>query len=143
MDALKKDEGTWSCEGKITRPEGEVAHAFTAVTTRTVDGEWFHTTKEWTTPTKRRQEGLLGWDTTANLYKHVEVTSEGTMVMCTAPDITGANIVWTCDATYQGKPAQRCMTETSRGDKQVEAVGEIKMPDGTWKKMANSACKKK
>ena len=107
------------------------------------DAMWLHTSKEWTKPAPRRQEGYVGWDSTANIYKHVEVTTEGTMVLCTTPDVSTANTMWTCEANFQGKPTERRMTESAKSATQVETVGEVKMPDGTWKKMANSTCKKK
>ena len=51
----------------------------------------------------------------ANAFRHVEVTSEGTMVVCTAPEVTGDSVPRICEATFQDKPAQRRMTETARG----------------------------
>lgn len=142
-DALKPDEGTWSCEGKLQRPDGEVVHLFEMTNKPTADGAWLSTTKEWKQPTKRRQDGYLGWDVATSRYTHVEVTSEGTLVTCTSPDVAGVTTVWMCDGTSEGKSTTRRLTSTKKSEQERSTVGEVRLPDGTWRKLVESTCKKK
>lgn len=142
-EALKRFDKSWRCEGKMMKPDGtEVAHKFAMKGKAVADGAWISTSKTWTVPSARKQEALVGWDAATNSYRLTEVTSEGTMVNCTSPGLVGDVWEWSCDGSSEGKPAKRKMTTTYTGDKQSITVGEVQLPDGTWKKIVEGTCKR-
>jgi hypothetical protein len=141
-DALKEMLKPAKCEGTMVSPEGETKMTFKMKGKAVADGAWIQTSKDFAKPTKRKQEGLLGWDSGAGTYRHFEVSSEGRSSTCTSPGWVGETIEWSCDTVgADGKPSKRKMVTTKKGPKVFETVGEVQGADGTWTKMVGSTCK--
>jgi hypothetical protein len=147
LAALAPLEGSWRCEG--TTPAGpfgpEQSYKATLKVKKDLGDFWYSVdyeqkkTKHGPPPVKMR--GFIGYDTAAKRFVTTSADSMGGWATVTAAGWQAGKLLFTGEMSAMGQRIQFRETYTKKSDREIVAVGELKMGKD-WITLGNDDCRR-
>jgi hypothetical protein len=144
---LKSVQGTWSCDGTLTGPDGKPQKVkATMVRKGDLDGFWIHdsiSVGPAKTPTFRI-ESFTTYDPMIKRWRRVEVSSEGAQMIGTADTMKDLKMDFTFDTVdASGAASLREHVDASDLRKGLHLTGELSRDKGkSWSPDYDMTCKR-